>query len=83
MSRATYDTGAQRWEVLTFIGNRWENVWSFDEEPETFASYQDALIAIEEHLWECEGAVRAGHLDDMPTRDSFRIAPCVGALEAT
>lgn len=72
---------AQRWEVLTLIGNHWENVWSLDEEPETFASYEDASIALEEHLLECRGAVKAGHLEDMPTRDTFRIAPYVGALE--
>lgn len=71
---------AQRWEVLTLIGNHWENVWSLDEEPETFASYEDASIALEEHLLECRGAVKAEHLEDMPPRDAFRIVPCVAGV---
>jgi hypothetical protein len=67
----------QRWEVLTLIGNHWENVWSLDGDPETFDSYDDADAALAEHLRDCQWAVDAGHLDDTPTRDAFRIAPCV------
>lgn len=70
-------TAAQQWAVLTLIGNYWENVWSLDGEPETFDSYGDADAALAEHLRDCQWAVDAGHLDDMPTRDAFRIAPCV------
>ena len=68
---------AQQWEVLTLTGNYWENVWSIDEQPEIFDSYGDADAALTEHLRECQWAVNAGHLDDMPTRDAFRIAPYV------
>jgi hypothetical protein len=68
---------AQRWEVLTFVSHYWENVWSLDGKPETFDSYGDADAALAEHLRECQWAVAAGHLDYMPTRDAFRIAPCV------
>lgn len=68
---------AQQWVVLTLTGNYWENVWSQDGEPETFDSYGDADAALAEHLRDCRYAVDAGHLDNMPTRDSFRIAPCV------
>ena len=68
---------AQQWVVLTLTGNYWENVWELDGEPETFDSYGDADAALTEHLRECQWAVDAGHLDDMPTRDAFRIAPCV------
>ncbi len=68
---------AQRWAVLTLTGNHWENVWSLDGEPETFDSYADADAALAEHLRECQWAVAAGHLDYMPTRDAFRIAPYV------
>ena len=68
---------AQQWVVLTLIGNYWDNVWSQDGEPETFDSYGDADAALAEHLRVYQYAVDAGHLDDMPTRDAFRIAPCV------
>ena len=71
---------AQRWEVLTLIGNHWENVWELDEQPETFESYGDADAALAEHLRDCQWAVNAGHLDEMPSRDSFRIAPHVSDL---
>jgi hypothetical protein len=68
---------AQRWEVLTLVGNYWENVWELDEHPETFASYEEASVALEEHLRDCRYAVDMGHLEDMPTRDQFAIAPYV------
>jgi len=68
---------SQKWVVLTLTGNHWENTWELDCEPETFDSYGDADAALAEHLRECQWAVAAGHLDDTPTRDAFRIAPCV------
>lgn len=68
---------AQQWVVLTLVGHYWKNVWSLDGEPETFDSYGDADAALAEHLRDCQWAVDAGHLDDMPTRDSFRVAPHV------
>ena len=67
-------TAAQRWEVLTLVGNDWENVWSIDEQPEIFESAAEADAALAEHLRDCQWAVNAGHLDDMPARDAFRIA---------
>ena len=68
---------AQRWEVLTLVGNHYENVWELDEKPETFASHYEADAALVEHLRDCQWAVDAGHLEDMPTRDQFQIAPFV------
>ena len=67
-------TAEQRWEVLTLTGNYWENVWSIDEQPEIFESAAEADAALAEHLRDCQWAVNAGHLDDMPARDAFRIA---------
>lgn len=64
---------APRWEVLTRIGNHWENVWEIDEQPEFFGSYDDAWTALNEHLAECEGAVRAGHLCSAPDVSEFRV----------
>jgi hypothetical protein len=66
---------APSWEVLTRIGHRWENVWSLDEEPETFASYEEADAALAEHLRDCRYAVDAGHLEDVPPRSDFLIKP--------
>ena len=71
---------AQRWEVLTLIGNNWENVWSTDDEPWTFASYAQAEEEIYEHIRDCELAIQAGDMTDAPTRDAFRIAPCVATV---
>ena len=68
---------AQRWEMLTLVGNHGENVWELDEMPETFASYEEADAALAEHLRDCRYAVDMGHLEDMPTRDQFAIAQYV------
>lgn len=68
---------AQRWEVLTLIGNDWANVWTCDDEPVTFASHYEADAELAEHLRDSRLAVDAGDLEDMPDRDEFRIAPHV------
>ena len=73
-------TAAQRWVVLTREGNYWENVWTIDDEPETFDSYGDADAALAEHLRECQWAVDEGDMSDAPSRDAFRIAPYVAAV---
>jgi hypothetical protein len=70
---------AQRWEVLTLCGNRYENVWTIDDVPETFASHYEADAALTEHLRDCQFAVEAGDMEDVPTRDEFQIAPYVEA----
>ena len=71
---------AQRWEVLTLVGDDWDNVWSIDDEPWTFASYTQAEEEIYEHIRDCELAVDEGDMIDAPTRDEFRIAPCAAAV---
>lgn len=70
---------AQRWEVLTLVGNDWDNVWSLDGEPEIFESAAEADAALAEHLRDCQWAVDEGDMIDAPTRDEFRIAPHVTA----
>jgi len=67
----------QRWAVLTLTGNNWENMWSVDDMPWTFASYAQAEEEIYEHIRDCELAIQAGDMTDAPTRDAFRIAPYV------
>lgn len=73
---------SQRYVVLTLIGHHYENVWELDGEPEVFESAGEAEAALAEHLRECQWAVDAGHLDDMPTRDQFHVAPYVGEVAA-
>jgi hypothetical protein len=70
---------AQRWEVLTLVGNDWDNVWSLDGEPEIFESAAEADAALAEHLRDCQWAVDEGDMSDAPTRAAFRIAPHVTA----
>jgi hypothetical protein len=71
----------QRWEVLTLIGNHWENVWSIDDEPETFDSYGEASAALDEYLRDCRVAYIDGDMTEPPLgRDAFRIAPHVSDL---
>jgi hypothetical protein len=66
-----YENGfkAPRYEVLTAIGNGWENVWTEDDKPVTFASYDEALTEMLEHIADL---VEAGM--DFNPRD-FKIAP--------
>ena len=71
---------AQQWEVLTLIGDDWDNVWSIDDEPEIFESAAEADAALAEHLRDCQLAVDEGDMSDAPTRDEFRIAPYVAAV---
>jgi hypothetical protein len=68
---------AQRWEVLTLVGNFYENTWSEDGEPLTFATYAEAEAELTDHLEACEEAYQFGHLAEVPTRDQFAIAPYV------
>jgi len=67
----------QRWEVLTLVGNFYENTWSEDGEPLTFDTYAEAESELTDHLEACEEAHHFGHLAEVPTRDQFAIAPYV------
>ena len=71
---------AQRWEVLTLIGNRWENIWHNGDDPLTFDSYEDAEAEILDHIDDCRLAVQSGDMVDAPTRANFCIAPYVGEV---
>jgi hypothetical protein len=63
------------YEVQTlFLNGQWENTWSAGQGlPLLFATREEASLAIEEHLHDYAVGVREGHLEDMPTRDEFRI----------
>jgi hypothetical protein len=45
-----------KFEVQTRIANTWENVWTEDDEPLTFASSFAARAAIRDHLSDCKDA---------------------------
>lgn len=68
---------SQRYTVLTLCGNDYENVWENDGEPEIFDSYEEAEIAILEHISICTSEALCGNLADAPTRDQFIIQSSV------
>jgi hypothetical protein len=43
-------------EVQTRIGNAWENVWTEDDAPLTFAALVDAEVALLDFLTDCLAA---------------------------
>lgn len=70
-----------RYEVLTLVGNDWENVWFIIDmsedgteerrQPETFASIEEAEAAIAEHI---EDLTNEFIMDEEPpSRDEFMI----------
>lgn len=67
---------APRFEVLTLIGHDWENVWTVEGEPLTFATYVEAVEELVDHLAECTKAYRAGDMREPLTLDEYRIVPC-------
>ena len=62
-----------RFEVQTSNGNRWENVWTEDDKPLTFATTREAFIAIGEHIEDCTAAAVWGALKDAPAFSDFRV----------
>lgn len=62
-----------RYEVLTLEGNDWENVWTVNDEPETFPSREAAWAAVREFIKDCEEAVERGDMSDAPTIDDFLV----------
>ena len=50
-------TKNQRFEVQTLIGkDTWENVWTEDDKPLTFASSAEAQTALNDHINQCNSA---------------------------
>jgi hypothetical protein len=62
-----------RYEVLTLIGNDWENCWSDENGPETFPSREAAWAAVREFIKDCEESVARGDMSDAPTIDEFLV----------
>ncbi len=57
------------YQVETKIGHDWENVWTEDDKPLTFASSTAARAAISAHLRDCKAAGIEANAKD------FRVAP--------
>ena len=60
------------------ICDGWINTWSIcddevNEIPERFQSYDEALIALNEHLDDMKFEYKAGNIADLYTKDQFRI----------
>lgn len=69
-----------RYEVLTrmdYVSGdvRWENVWSVEGSPATFATYEEAEEELLDHLATCARATGYGWMGDAPSIDEFRIVP--------
>jgi len=62
-----------RWEVQMRIGGEWENIWTEDEKPLTFASKEEAKKELDNHFKDMEDAVKKGDMIDMDDREDFRI----------
>ena len=57
------------------ICDGWINTWSIcdDEIPERFQSYDEALIALNEHIDDIKFEYKAGNIADLYTEEQFRI----------
>jgi hypothetical protein len=56
-----------------FHGGIWENVWAEDGKPDTFATLNDAVQEIRDHIIDSISAVEAGDMKDSPDPSNFRI----------
>jgi hypothetical protein len=63
-----------KFEVQTRIGNEWENVWSEDDVPLTFATSFLAREALRNHLSDCKAAGIEVYAKDL------RVAFAMGVL---
>jgi len=65
------------------ICDGWVNTWiNWDDNgnatPETFKSFDDAVIALDEYLSDIEWEYKNGNLDSIYDRSEFRIVKCDG-----
>ena len=75
-NRPTHRGAPAKYVVETRMGVRdhvWENCWTVDGVPETFATYNDAEEAIKDHIIDCINAVEGGDMEDSPDPSEFRI----------
>lgn len=66
--------GARRYAVETcFFDGSWENCWTVDDVPVTFATRAEAEAELKSYLADVADAVAAGDMCDGYDRDDFRI----------
>jgi hypothetical protein len=66
-----------RYQVETYFwGDEWENTWSEDGQPLTFATYVEAVEALIDHLAAHVRAHRAENTGQPLGLDEYRIVPC-------
>ena len=58
-----------RWEVVL----DYENVWHAGDQPQTYASEEEAWQAIDEYFKDCEEAVKEGFMIDVDYDLNFRV----------
>ena len=83
MTTTTHTAGPLRYAVETSFRTRhWENCWSIitdgKEEPETFATREEAQAEIDQHKADIEEAVRVG--DMQPSDEDWRIVEVAPAI---
>lgn len=67
-----------QYEVQEHTWGGWENNWSYEDDdgksvPSTYDTPQEAQIALDDFFYQCEEAVEDGNMEDVPSRDDFRI----------
>lgn len=71
--------GPKRFAVESRFLCGWENCWTIDDQPLTFATRADAEAELKSHLAEVAEAVAAGDLFDGYDREDFRIVEVANA----
>ena len=51
----------------------WVNCWAIDDKPQTFATLQEAMDAIKDHIIDQINAVEGGDMEDSQDPAEFRI----------
>ena len=62
-----------RYEVQTLMSYGWENVWTEDEKPATYATEAEAQHAIDELVGDVADAVELGHMSELADPDEYQI----------
>lgn len=66
----------QRFIVETLFLSGWENCWTVDSKPSTFATEAEAEAEILDHIADVQEAIDAGDMEGpAPSREEFRIVP--------
>lgn len=65
-----------KWEVQTYsLCDGWKNTFTVDDQPEVFATREEAQAALDEFLAEVAEAVSRGDMESGYSTQEFRIRP--------